>query len=58
VQPERETESEKPFEEAIPADVTQASSDDTGAAEAKNEMDYTMESTVEDTVEDTVAQNR
>ncbi|MEI7698163.1 MAG: hypothetical protein WCK86_00065 [Planctomycetia bacterium] len=58
VQPERETESEKPFEEAIPADVKQASSDDTGVAEAKNEMDYTMESTVEDTVEDTVAQNR
>ena len=52
LRPERETESEseKQFEEAVPADVTQASSDDTNAAEAHTPVENTAESAVADTV--------
>lgn len=53
VRPERETESVKPFEEAVPADATQASSDDTGAEKAQT----SMENAVENTVKNSVAQN-
>ncbi len=53
VRPERHTESEQPFEEAVPADVTQASSDDTGATKAQ----IPVENIVKNTVKNSVAQN-
>ena len=53
MQPEREVESDKPFEDADPADVTQASSDDTAATAAG----IPVENAVENTVQNVVVQN-